>query len=265
MPFYPDLPWYSIEEGATGFPKRSSARRRGRKNLADSQAVSLPPRVMAEEETPEEQVEAPASEVSTIAAPSEQETPATSQAPSESDYTQVSPPTPSQATATSPKATPTQTQAQHARRDTRTAIAVPNIPGLAKAKPSPTTTDKLPGSGTPQSEKSGAVTEEQKSEKAETSSAAGEEVGAVSPPPKPAPKSWAELVRRNAPASSAAPNGSAVVNGAALPKSASLADALKQYGVQSDAHLSFLEPRGLVNTGNMCYMNSVSDDAPRVS
>ena len=226
--------------------------------MADSQAVSLPPLIAREEEIPEEQLEAPTSEASTIAAPSEQETPATSQAPSESDYTQASPPTPAEPTLASPKATLTQSQAQHVRRDTRTAIAVPNIPGLAKAKPSPTTAEKLQGSATPQSEKSGAVTDEQKSEKAEAGSAVGEDATPVSPSPKPAFKSWADLVRRNAPVSSAAPNGNAFINGASLPKSASLADALKQYGVQNDARLSFLEPRGLVNTGNMCYMNSVS-------
>ncbi|KAI0514491.1 hypothetical protein F5B22DRAFT_637058 [Xylaria bambusicola] len=37
----------------------------------------------------------------------------------------------------------------------------------------------------------------------------------------------------------------------------SLADALRDYEVSSGQKLAFLEPRGLVNTGNMCYMNSV--------
>lgn len=76
-------------------------------------------------------------------------------------------------------------------------------------------------------------------------------------PPKPAPpKSWADLVRSKqaANASSAKVNGTAT-NG--VPKSASLTDALRQYDVQNDVDHSFLEPRGLVNTGNMCYMNSV--------
>jgi ubiquitin C-terminal hydrolase len=43
-----------------------------------------------------------------------------------------------------------------------------------------------------------------------------------------------------------------------LPASASLAEALKQHAV-NNSNLSFLEPRGLVNPGNMCYMNSVSN------
>ncbi|EMC98527.1 hypothetical protein BAUCODRAFT_66730 [Baudoinia panamericana UAMH 10762] len=49
----------------------------------------------------------------------------------------------------------------------------------------------------------------------------------------------------------------AVQNGTALPKTATLAEALRQYSVQSAAPIPFLEPRGLVNTGNMCYMSSV--------
>jgi ubiquitin carboxyl-terminal hydrolase 10 len=211
-----------------------------------------------EEDVVEEPMDVQTSEVSTIAAPSEPETPATSQAPSESDYTQVSPTTPAQAPVNSPKATPTQSKTQHVRRDTRTAVAVPVIPGLAKAKQSPTAT-KSQESATPQSEKSVGVIDERKSEAAETSSTTGEEAAPITLPPKQAPKSWADLVRSNVPPSApGAPNGVAAVNGVSLPKSASLADALKQYGVQNDSRLSFLEPRGLVNTGNMCYMNSVS-------
>lgn len=89
----------------------------------------------------------------------------------------------------------------------------------------------------------------------------------ASPSPKPAPKSWADLVRRNNATAMVAgfSNGSVVGNGVVLPQSASLADALKQYSVQIDAKLSFLEPRGLVNTGNMCYMNSVSLETSRRS
>lgn len=38
----------------------------------------------------------------------------------------------------------------------------------------------------------------------------------------------------------------------------SLAEAIQSYVVENNGKLDFLEPRGLTNTGNMCYMNSVS-------
>ena len=37
-----------------------------------------------------------------------------------------------------------------------------------------------------------------------------------------------------------------------------LAGVVRDYRVGSEDSISFLEPRGLINTGNMCYMNSVS-------
>jgi ubiquitin carboxyl-terminal hydrolase 10 len=203
--------------------------------------------------------EEPQSEASTIAAPSEPETPATSQAPSESDFTNVSTPaTPAQVNSSSPKPTPT--QPQHARKDTRAAIAVPAIPGLAKPKEQSPPSVSHKGGASVVGEEATSKAEEGDTKTSEATPV--QEEAAKSPPPKPAPKSWADLVKRNtkkttAPAST---NGAVITNGAQLPKSASLADALKQYSVSTDAQLKYLEPRGLVNTGNMCYMNSVSLD-----
>ena len=85
-------------------------------------------------------------------------------------------------------------------------------------------------------------------------------------PIKAAPKSWADLVRtvgQNSAAKVAqVPNESANQPNAFVPaKAGSLADALSSYNVKDNnenAKMAFLEPRGLVNTGNMCYMNSVS-------
>ena len=83
--------------------------------------------------------------------------------------------------------------------------------------------------------------------------------GEQRPPP---PKSWAELVKRQA--SQKAGNSASLTsnepntNGAGNPKTGSLGEVLQSFSVPSDSKLSFLEPRGLVNTGNMCYMNSVS-------
>ena len=79
------------------------------------------------------------------------------------------------------------------------------------------------------------------------------------------PKSWADLVRSKASAAAisttsqeSTQNNSSNGYGA---KSSSLAEALNSFSVKQskESHkIAFLEPRGLVNTGNMCYMNSVS-------
>jgi len=87
------------------------------------------------------------------------------------------------------------------------------------------------------------------------------------PAEKAAPKSWAELLRSKAAAtaaSAAAPlvSGNVISNGVIAPKANSLADAVRLYDVNNESKISFLKPRGLVNTGNMCYMNSVSDAMP---
>lgn len=89
--------------------------------------------------------------------------------------------------------------------------------------------------------------------------------GTISPPSKVAPKSWADLVRTKGPPPPTK-NGNinsdtiAQANIFAPTKAGSLADALSSYNVKESsetAKVAFLEPRGLVNTGNMCYMNSV--------
>jgi ubiquitin carboxyl-terminal hydrolase 10 len=92
-----------------------------------------------------------------------------------------------------------------------------------------------------------------------------------------APTSWANLFARPSAAGHAASSvvngavaGEATVNGGStdaingnhLPASAAskanaLAEVIRAYQVPKDK-ISFLEPRGLINTGNMCYLNSVS-------
>ena len=86
-----------------------------------------------------------------------------------------------------------------------------------------------------------------------------------SPPTKAAPKSWADLVKtmgQNSKAiiSQVTSDSASQTNAFVPPKTGSLADALSSYSVKDsneNAKIAFLEPRGLVNTGNMCYMNSV--------
>lgn len=111
-----------------------------------------------------------------------------------------------------------------------------------------------------------ATAEKPADEAAETNGAVSSEVPAEDPPKpqspvKAAPKSWAELLRAKA-APAAAPaastsNGVTTTNAPAVPKSNSLPDALATFSVLSDKKVSFLEPRGLVNSGNLCYMNSI--------
>jgi ubiquitin carboxyl-terminal hydrolase 10 len=85
--------------------------------------------------------------------------------------------------------------------------------------------------------------------------------------PKPAaPKSWAELLRaKNAtkaaqPVAPPAATPAPVTNGPVVQKSNTLADVLASFSVDSEKKVSFIEPRGLVNSGNLCYMNSVCLD-----
>lgn len=83
-----------------------------------------------------------------------------------------------------------------------------------------------------------------------------------SSPNSAAPKSWADLVRSKASARAASAAAAAVAepSGVSAQKAESLAHVLSTLGedvAQYSDRIAFLEPRGLVNTGNMCYMNSV--------
>lgn len=266
MPFYPQLPWLSVADA--DFPPRASQKKRRRRApvLAEEDALALPSREQAREteevkdakELPEEAdhtstEELEESQTSTVAPASELaiDTPQTSHPPSEVDSTRPSVP-PSTMLAQPQRAS----QGSHAR--TQTKPAVPLIPIKSVKAPSVTST-------TQKSAKSASIEKEEGAEAAtpatpaqETNSSAEEKTS----PPKAAPGSWASLLRsKNAAPAVKAPvaaNGVAPTNGPVAPKSNSLGDVLASYSVESDKKLSFLEPRGLVNTGNLCYMNSVS-------
>lgn len=86
-------------------------------------------------------------------------------------------------------------------------------------------------------------------------------------PTQAPPKSWADLVRSKVSHSGTnnANSISAKVNGLGPAKNETLADVLNWMSTdfgQSTSKIAFVEPRGLVNTGNMCYMNSVSLSSP---
>jgi ubiquitin carboxyl-terminal hydrolase 10 len=102
-----------------------------------------------------------------------------------------------------------------------------------------------------------------KTEKAEAEPSATEESKEVAAPKAwTTPKLWTGLFNPAAATSTAASSESgraATAPGFSKTNSESLAEALRSFSaVSSDAKVAFLEPRGLVNTGNMCYMNSVS-------
>ncbi|KAI6710571.1 hypothetical protein JHW43_006901 [Diplocarpon mali] len=88
------------------------------------------------------------------------------------------------------------------------------------------------------------------------------EASPVAPAPKAwaTPKSWTGLFTTAAAASNEASNESGLPVStpiAAKNNAQSLADALLSFNAVSNASkVAFLKPRGLVNTGNMCYMNS---------
>ena len=62
-----------------------------------------------------------------------------------------------------------------------------------------------------------------------------------------------------APLKPAGIDSQAQLNGFDSPKAGSIASVLSTFGAPgtNESKIAFLEPRGLVNTGNMCYMNAV--------
>ncbi len=95
----------------------------------------------------------------------------------------------------------------------------------------------------------------------EISPVGSEQTSKPASPPAP-PKSWADLVRSKAPLPSL---GQAIApthlpSGLATAKGETLSDVLNTMGASSTptaSKIAFLQPRGLVNNSNTCYMNSV--------
>ena len=194
------------------------------------------------------------------------ETPATSQAASESDSTQ--PTTPS--SIVPPRSVGSTTTVRPPGKIVPVVPAIPNLPSLSRPrKESVSATVLSSQSEAPQSELSNNA-QSPVTSKAELSAEDRNDTTATpkpsSPQTKAAPKSWADLVRTKASASTLPlkvnpSTDNATVNGHPAAKSGSLPEVLSNFvvrGNDGDGKLEFLKPRGLVNTGNMCYMNSVS-------
>jgi ubiquitin carboxyl-terminal hydrolase 10 len=251
----------------------------GIETLAEPAADSLVPETPTASQVPVSEVSATTASVEPVERP---ETPSTQDLPSESTQS-TSPTTPASVQTTQISNTADATPTKPTKAAPKTAVpAVPVVPVLPKSSPKDAktvpSTEKSVSDNTP-------ITQESTAEKvADTASAAGASAPEVTvesapapAPVKPKPTSWASLLSSGTPATSntartvAAPsttNGTGAVDGAtaaggpagAFTKSntSSLAEALRAFQVTGGSKLAFLEPRGLINTGNMCYMNSVS-------
>ncbi|KAI1805171.1 cysteine proteinase [Daldinia bambusicola] len=193
--------------------------------------------------------------------------------------------TPQAAQAATPAAA---TLGRHAKTASLAAIpAVPIVPVKPKIGSKETSSSGVETK--PVEEKpSEQTTEEKPADTTETSQvsqpeAKVESTPAVAPAPasvKAAPKLWTGLFSRttstvspstgaagavsgagattnNTSDGNASSNGGASVGSFAKANTSSLAEALRAYRVGGGQKISFLEPRGLINPGNMCYMNSV--------
>jgi ubiquitin carboxyl-terminal hydrolase 10 len=249
-------------------------------NQADAEAEASPRAVSTPKATP-------SAKLSTLEGPlTRPDTPST-QAPPSEYATSTSPTTPISAQTPHPATTSVATPTSSGKPTPRKAIpALPLVPALPKASPKTASAiahnEKVPGDS---SQATGATPADQ----AKANEATPSDVNASEPaqddaqpapapaaPIKVAPKLWTGLFSKPAqPAGTGGAqsadqnhvNGGTTTDGSGAAPGASgfsksnatsLAEALQAYQVGGAAKLAFLEPRGLINTGNMCYMNSVS-------
>ncbi|KAH8704221.1 hypothetical protein BGW36DRAFT_423741 [Talaromyces proteolyticus] len=253
--FVAPLPWLSVPDKP--FPPRAPHRRRSGRSLKT--AVEFPTRNISWQHVnrlEERQIPVQTKHAYTTGpGPSEPQTPTTSQAPSESNSTH--PTTPSsvvQQSSTRSRAQP-QTQTISSKQTAPLLPVVPIFPQASQTtKQIPTPQDQLDDTQTNNENTPTHVKDE-----IENTSVASDK---PSTPPRATPKSWADLVRSKAQShvSEVAASASTEVGNVQSSRSESLVDVLNSLGPNVEQYgekIAFLEPRGLVNTGNMCYMNSV--------
>ena len=266
--FYPPLPWQSFEGD---FPARRARRKRRPAPQSSSVPVELPAR---DDNTVEPGVKA------RVGASEERRTiedsstgasalGASVNTDSSSDLQQTKPPS-------KPDSEPVHDSSSKSDAPNRpTTSVLPIIPAIPNFSTHARSTKhgsqsaaqdsnkSTPTSNADALAKSLEVSSQVKSE--ENSGSSASKAAENAPAAKPAPKSWADLVRAQAPVntkedSPADSTSTPYTNGLGA-KATSLVEALTSYSVKGNkeaAKIPFLEPRGLINTGNMCYMNSVS-------
>jgi ubiquitin carboxyl-terminal hydrolase 10 len=277
------IPWYSVPDSS--FPPRARRRRKTKLVVAEDISDDLVVAVEGSDKSKpahqlqESRVTDLASPLESVAErqtddgqPSELTTPLNCEPPSEIDSTH--PTTPSSVTQTTLSGVRAQTRPGVAiplksaipRTHTRqtpstTQTAIPSLSGetniayptLAQDTASTSTLDP----GTPAT--SLATDDAPAEQVAQTTS---------SPPIKAAPTSWAALLKSNVPLKTAGKTDSYPATGESDDKNSSvngigsMANAITSFTIDAtnadNSPIAFLKPRGLVNTGNMCYMNAVS-------
>ncbi|OBT84704.1 hypothetical protein VE02_06117 [Pseudogymnoascus sp. 03VT05] len=249
IPYWPQLPWYSRPD--LPWPARS-AKQKKRKAVPKQSTL-------VEQKDVQQSGEGDSTVSNTVdateASVPRPETPSTTQAPSE-HAPSTNPTTPSSVQAT---LQPVVSSAKSAHRN----VPPPIMPALPRvlAKQSPTAakaksaSPKGPSTATKPEADAVANGPDAEAPQAEAEAATAE------PTPAPSgPKSWANLFKGPTQAArldTGVAGSSTTAAGFAKSNNESLADALVSFNANiHSGKISFLEPRGLVNTGNMCYMNS---------
>ena len=276
------LPWYSVSEA--DFPMKAPRRRRRRlRPQPSSSPLELPPRLdspmfeAAQQADSSTRTEIPKLSDEPVPAlePSSSATPITSKAPSEAESSQ--PTTPSSTVPPPQQSRPLPSSGvkvgnRQPARIVPVVPVLPNIPSVSRSSKrqsvsivsekgkileSPSNADHL--------ENALEVTQRAAAGEEEVSIDSEQTSKASSPQVKAAPKSWADLLKIKAPVTLpstkfVSDTAGAIPNGVHISKAGSISDVLDTFSVpdgEADNRLTFLKPRGLVNTGNMCYMNSV--------
>lgn len=264
-PFRAPIPWLSVPDHP--FPARLPRRRRNNRLLQSSSiSVELPVKEAERKDSiPLDKLDK--KDMHNREGPSmssEPQTPTTSVIPSDSESTQ--PTTPSSAVPQT--AIRSQVQSQPQSKGTKPAVPlVPIVPVIPQApktrRPSKNDTSRefetlkysAPVNNVTEAQKDAAT-----EAAAESITSPPQESSKQTPLTPAPPKSWADLVRsKTHPPGAGAPSAVSAER-MSLQKNEPIAEVLASLGEEvfrySDK-ISFLEPRGLVNTGNMCYMNSV--------